>query len=236
MIRDLKTNVSKNESDETVQNYIDLLLNENQIIPSTIQNIDDDSLDLNKISSKSNLFLNQLDKAHKKSNRNISNFKGIPSWAKDPFSCHLFKVSGLVIGIPSVFIREINSFVLNEKNVFQIENKFNLNLLGEVKFVNLNKECVYFPVIDTANLIIPESYDPSMIDEYKYIIRFNDFNWLLAIDSIGGEIKVNAKDVRWRTDYTRRKWLSGTLIDKMCALIDVDMIDKIMITRKVLED
>ena len=35
--------------------------------------------------------------------------------------------------------------------------------------------------------------------------------------------KVDRERVRWRSDRSQRPWLAGTLVEQMCALIDVDV-------------
>jgi len=33
-------------------------------------------------------------------------------------------------------------------------------------------------------------------------------------------LRLTPDQVRWRTERTRRRWLAGTVIEHMCALID----------------
>tara|TARA_B100002019_G_C21243005_1_gene586626 strand:- start:806 stop:1516 length:711 start_codon:yes stop_codon:yes gene_type:complete len=236
LFRNSKANNNKNASDEAVQNYIDLLLNEDQIQASL--DLDDDfdqALNLSEFSNKSRLFLNQLKRAKKKSKAFISRVDGVNP-IKESFSCHLFKISGLLIGIPSDKIKEIKLFCFDKKSSIRKSNKNDPKILDCDLFLDDDNEQMNYPIIDTSNLIIGDTYSVSKLDEYKFVIIFEKYNWTLAIDEIGGEIIVNPAEVRWRSDNTKRKWLLGTVIKKMYALIDLDAIDDMMIEKKVLED
>ena len=46
--------------------------------------------------------------------------------------------------------------------------------------------------------------------------------WALACDSIGEVIDLETKDVKWRGANGKRAWLAGTVIEQMCALLDID--------------
>ena len=66
MFKNSKAVNNKNASDEAVQNYIDLLLHENQIQPSLDLDDDiDEALNFGDFSNKSRVFLNQLSKVKK---------------------------------------------------------------------------------------------------------------------------------------------------------------------------
>ena len=52
----------------------------------------------------------------------------------------------------------------------------------------------------------------------------------------GGGIRLAAKQIRGRSAHTRREWLAGTVVDKMCALIDIDVLDRQMLANTVLQE
>ena len=50
----------------------------------------------------------------------------------------------------------------------------------------------------------------------------------------GGELALGPQNVRWRSEHTRREWLAGTVVDKMCALVDIDVINRQILAEQVL--
>ena len=81
---------------------------------------------------------------------------------------------------------------------------------------------------------MPELYDISMTQSYRHVLTFHHYDWALAIDVSGGEIQLSSKQIRWRSKHTRREWLAGTVLNKMCALIDIDVLDRQMLANTVL--
>ncbi|MBT8139770.1 MAG: chemotaxis protein CheW, partial [Gammaproteobacteria bacterium] len=90
-------------------------------------------------------------------------------------------------------------------------------------------------VLDTARLVMPERYSPDMAGQYRQALKISDTNWYFAVDSIGSERSFNAQDVRWRSQHTRREWLAGTVIDQMCAIVDVESLHRSLLAASVLE-
>jgi len=62
----------------------------------------------------------------------------------------------------------------------------------------------------------------------------SDCDWGFAVDAVGGEIELEASKVRWRSAHTRREWLAGTVIDKMCAIVDVDVVNRHLLANQIL--
>ena len=54
------------------------------------------------------------------------------------------------------------------------------------------------------------------------IILMGGGKWGLACDSVSEVITLQQDKVRWRGDNSKRPWLAGTVVDQMCALLDVD--------------
>jgi purine-binding chemotaxis protein CheW len=66
------------------------------------------------------------------------------------------------------------------------------------------------------------------------VLTLKNCDWSIAVDSIGGEIGLTPQNVRWRSEHTRREWLAGTVVDKMCALIDIDLLNRQMMADSIL--
>jgi len=81
---------------------------------------------------------------------------------------------------------------------------------------------------------MPERYQPDMIENYRYVLVIPGCNWGLAVDSVGGVLDLQPEQVRWRSVHTRREWLAGTVVDKMCALIDVEALNRHFLADEIL--
>ncbi len=79
-------------------------------------------------------------------------------------------------------------------------------------------------VIDTAKLIMPAHRQDVVQDQrkYRYFILLGERRWGLGCHAIAEVVKLDPGEVKWRKSRTLQPWLAGTVINKMCALIDVD--------------
>jgi len=141
---------------------------------------------------------------------------GRPQWAQDRFECLLFSVAGLKLAVPLVSLGSIH----------RIESEFT-PLVGRADwFLGLYRTGERnIQVVDTAKWVMPEQYHARVIDGYDFVIRLGDSNWGVACDSVAQAITLEPEQVRWRTERSKRAWLSGTVIDHMCALLDADMLN-----------
>ena len=104
---------------------------------------------------------------------------------------------------------------------------------GEARFSAVsNGEVV---LVDTARLVMPERYSLEMRANYRHVIQLKGTGWALPVDAVGGEIEYVSTKVRWRSAHTRRAWLAGTIIEDMCAILDIDAIHRIVLADSVLD-
>ncbi len=139
----------------------------------------------------------------------------IPVWAKTQFQSLLFTAGGLKLSIP--LIRSNGILAWNSVDLTPMPGH-RVWFLGVVshhgKFVK---------VIDVFNFVTPANYKVKPAkDRLQNIVLIDDANWGLACDSIAGTLTLSQESVRWRTANSKRPWLSGTIIDQMCALLDPD--------------
>ena len=144
---------------------------------------------------------------------------GRPVWAQERFECLLFSVAGLKLAVPLISLGAI----------YKIENDFT-PLVGRASwFMGLYRhDDRNVRVIDTAQLVMPDRVIDSTRENYHYIIRLGGNNWGMACDAVQESIQLEPDAVKWRTERSKRAWLSGTVIDHMCALIDVDALSTIL--------
>jgi purine-binding chemotaxis protein CheW len=88
-------------------------------------------------------------------------------------------------------------------------------------------------VVDPALLVMPEGRIPPEIGEEgrsnpEHIILIGGKRWGLAADSVSETMTLNPDEVHWRSVRGKRKWLAGTVIEHMCALLDVEEFARIL--------
>lgn len=140
---------------------------------------------------------------------------GRPSWAQEPFECLLFSVGGLTLAVPLVELGTIYTMSEELTPIFGQIDWF-MGLLP-VKDSNIR-------TVNTAKLVMPERYTESMKEHFSYVISINGMDWGLAVDQVSSAITLSPDDVRWRGERARRPWLAGTVVEHMCALLDVSQL------------
>lgn len=142
-----------------------------------------------------------------------------PEWSEGTFESLLFKVAGLLtLSVPLVRLNGILPWPGKLTAVPGHAGWF-LGLLS-----NRGRQV---KIIDIAKFVIPENHKArSTIEsserQFKHIILIDDGQFGLACDDLGNVLKLNQGQVRWRSDRTTRPWLAGTIIEQMCAMIDLD--------------
>ena len=137
---------------------------------------------------------------------------GRPDWSHKPFECLIFKVAGLKMAVPLILLGAIH----------RIEEPVK-PLPGSPKwYMGMRPDRGHnLRVVDSAEWIMAGRAPADARDDYKFIIRLDKSEWGLACDDVAQSFTLKPDEVRWRTARSKRPWLAGTVIDHMCALIDV---------------
>ncbi len=137
---------------------------------------------------------------------------GRPAWAQERFECLLFHVAGLKLAVPLVSLGGIHALDEELTPLFGMPKWF-LGLFphGEVNI----------KVVDSALWVMPERYTADWLNHLKYVVRLHDSEWGLGCDNIAEAFTLDPNDVKWRGERSKRPWLAGTVVNHMCALIDV---------------
>jgi hypothetical protein len=228
----------------------------------TLADIDFDNDSLTAEAAKNNPFLKQLEAAQRRGRAKMgaavsgSKVDNRPAWGRENFRCLAFNVSGLKLAVPVQFVDSMQPLDLisvatssSETSLSKGETSLskgeasllkgeasssNPLILGQMKLDRGEDAQPFCAVLDTARLVMPERYDNGMQESYRYILTLKNCDWSIAVDSIGGEIGLTPQNVRWRSEHTRREWLAGTVVDKMCALIDIDLLNRQMMADAIL--
>ncbi len=135
----------------------------------------------------------------------------------EPFQVLLFKVAGLSLAVRLI---ELNGVVeWDETKITEMPGHSDF-YLGLLQYLGNST-----PIIDTAKLVFPADKLVSLsadkpYERVKRIVLIDDSKWGLACDEIDEVIELVSDAVKWRQDRSKRKWMAGTVIEHMCALID----------------
>ncbi len=144
---------------------------------------------------------------------------GRPDWAQGRFECLIFTVAGLKLAVPLVSLGAIHAM---EQELTPLVGR-PAWFLGLLPVAERN-----IRVVDSARWIMPERYNDAVKDNYRFVIRLDNSEWGMACDSVAQSFSLTPEEVRWRTDRGKRPWLAGTVIDHMCALMDVAAVSRLL--------
>lgn len=138
---------------------------------------------------------------------------GRPEWGEQRFECLLFDVAGLTLAVPLVCLGTIHS----------LEGQTLTPLFGQPDWFlgMLKTHTGNIKVIDTARWVMPERYRDEFRDNLSFVITIQGFDWGLAVHKVDRSIHLHPDQIKWRSLRTQRPWLAGTVIEHMCALLDV---------------
>jgi len=140
----------------------------------------------------------------------------IPVWGMEAFQALLFKVGGVLMGVPLTALGGIlkGSDMINE---LPGQPAWLLGMLLDRRRKIL--------VVDTARVLMPERAG-SLLQKLRsgngYILLVEGGHWGLAVDGIASTTWLEPHQVRWRTTKERRVWLAGVIVEQLSVLLDVD--------------
>lgn len=142
-----------------------------------------------------------------------STVDGRPAWAAEPFECLLFDVAGLTLAVPLVCLGSIYSLAGQELTPLFGQPDWFLGILpcqaGNLK------------VLDTARWVMPDRYREDFRQGLQYVISVQGYEWGLAVHQVSRSLRLDPDEIKWRSQRGQRPWLAGTVIEHMCALLDV---------------
>jgi len=145
---------------------------------------------------------------------------GRPVWAAEPFECLLFDVAGLTLAVPLVCLGSIYPLAGHDLTPLFGQPDWFLGILpgqaGNLK------------VLDTARWVMPERYRDDYREGLQYVISVQGYEWGLAVHQVSRSIRLDPSEVKWRTQRQQRPWLAGTVIEQMCALLDVSALAELI--------
>ncbi len=145
----------------------------------------------------------------------IRNINNAPAWAVPDFQVLLFAVAGLKMAVP---LSELNGIVEWGDEYITEMPGHKPWYLGIIQNQGNN-----VPVIDTLQQVVPKNRWPTdyvNTRKFKHIILIDNGRWGLACETVLEVLTLKTDSVKWRSTRTKRRWLMGTVIEHMCALLD----------------
>ena len=136
-----------------------------------------------------------------------------PGWGDEPFECLLFDVAGLTLAVPLVCLGSIYPLADQELTPLFGQPDWFLGILPS--------QAGNLKVLDTARWVMPDRYREDFREGLQYVISVQGYEWGLAVHQVSRSIRLDPSEVKWRTQRSQRPWLAGTVIEHMCALVDV---------------
>ncbi len=145
----------------------------------------------------------------------VRNINNAPAWAVPDFQVLLFAVAGLKMAVP---LSELNGIVEWGDEYITEMPGHKPWYLGIIQNQGNN-----VPVIDTLQQVVPKNRWPTdyvNTRKFKHIILIDNGRWGLACETVLEVLTLKTDSVKWRSTRTKRRWLMGTVIEHMCALLD----------------
>ncbi len=215
--------VKENVVDGVLQNYLDQLLviaTEPQRLEKTIQIAEEIESEpsvaepIVEVISVEPLIAEAVEeKPEQKLALKASHLTDQESWSSQGVECLIFNVCGLKLAVPLLYLGGVHEVKADDIKPLIGQPKWYLGMVHTDE-VNLQ-------AIDTANFIMPEKQQDLSEQGFKYLIQLEKTPWAIACQSIDDTVRLEASEIKWRGDRGKRTWLAGTVIEKMCALVDV---------------
>jgi len=140
---------------------------------------------------------------------------GLPAWAVGGFQALIFLVGNLRLSVPLV---KLHSVIPWSDKVTSTPNKTDW-CCGLLRYRDRN-----VTIVDTAKLVLPPGKrDAAGADaQPNHILIVGDGQWGLACHAIGEVLALEPAQVKWRSDRGHRRWLAGTVVEHLCALLDTE--------------
>lgn len=138
---------------------------------------------------------------------------GQPEWGEAPFECLLFDVAGLTLAVPLISLGSIYPLAGQELTPLFGQPDWFLGILPS--------QAGNLKVLDTARWVMAERYRDDFRQGLQYVISVQGYEWGLAVHQVSRSIRLDPGEIKWRSQRTQRPWLAGTVINHMCALLDV---------------
>lgn len=142
----------------------------------------------------------------------------LPEWVGHTLPCLLIDVENFELAVPLILLNGISEW---DQETLTMPTQPDWHL-GVIEYRGEN-----IVIVDTARLIMPEKITQTVNERRQHhpshFLRIGQ-NLALSCDAIKETVSLKQEDVRWRIKRTTRPWAVGTVIDRLCVLLDTDVL------------
>jgi purine-binding chemotaxis protein CheW len=135
----------------------------------------------------------------------------LPHWVQPEFEVVYFRIGHMVLAAP---LSEV-------KRIERLDDSIRVTVLpGKPGWFQGLTRCQgeTIQLADTALLIGGKR--PIADNSRRHALLLNEGRWGLVCGEIIDMGRLHRSDVRWREKRSRRAWAAGTIIDRLCVLVD----------------
>lgn len=143
----------------------------------------------------------------------------VPDWAEKAFASLMFDVAGLQLAAP---LHKLGG-------IMPMEDKLQSVVAQADWFMGLMRwNGRTIRIVDTARFVMPERLENQPSPQYQSVVVLGDSNWALAVNDADQSVTLAPADIRWRKSMGKRPWLAGTVLNRLCALLDVEVLTELL--------
>lgn len=142
--------------------------------------------------------------------------KILPAWAATTFQILLFKVNGVLLGVPLTVLGGILKWS-DKINAMPGMPTWILGMLLDRGHRIL--------VMDTARILMPGRINNCPCDNCSrsgYVLLIQGTHWGLSVDELASTMLLQPYQVKWRDREDKRSWFAGVIVEQLSVLLDVD--------------
>lgn len=157
---------------------------------------------------------------------------GIPTWGESSFQVLMFRVAGLTLAVP---LSELSGVQVLDHQQLTPMPGHSPWYLGLTEYRERN-----VPIIDTAQMVLPvdrlQTLADDILQRIVHVVYIDDGRWGLGCEAIAEVLTLTPEQVSWRSARTSRRWLAGTVLEQMCALIEPSAFAEMLSSGLMIED
>ncbi len=142
-----------------------------------------------------------------------------PAWGAAPFLALQCHCAGLRLAVPLVSLQ----------GVLEWEGRA-AALPGQSPWIRglLRHRGVQLKLVEGGRVVLPAGRRPSPPARGRVLVFGGA--WGLVFESVGEVMELEPQGVQWRSRRTRRRWLAGTAVDQLCAVLDLEALAALLET------